>query len=95
MAHRIAMDIPGSSVAPASELPELAALLAHAWAVVGLDTGLTHLAVALRRPTVGIYCSTDSKLTGLHGGEAINLGAPGAPPSVEDVARALGRGETA
>jgi heptosyltransferase-1 len=89
-AHRIAMDIPESLVAPAAELPELAALLAHSWAVVGLDTGLTHLAVALGRPTVGIYCSTEPALTGLHGREALNLGGPGTPPSVEDVLGALG-----
>ena len=95
-AHRIALDVPGSLVAPPAELPELAALLAHAWAVVGVDTGLTHLAVALGRPAVGIYCSTEPQLTGLHGQEAVNLGAPGAPPSVRDVAAALGmepRGE--
>jgi heptosyltransferase-1 len=89
-ARRIALDVPDSVVAPPSKLPELAALLAHSWAVVGVDTGLTHLAVALGRPTVGIYCSTDPQLTGLHGREAVNLGGPGAPPSVEEVAAALG-----
>jgi heptosyltransferase-1 len=89
VAHRIALDVPGSVVAPPSELNELAALLAHAWAVVGVDTGLTHLAVALGRPTVGIYCATDPGLTGLHGVEAVNLGSAGAPPSVDEVAAAL------
>jgi heptosyltransferase-1 len=92
-AHRIALDIPESVVAPRSGLPDLAALLSHAWAVVGLDTGLTHLAVALGRPTVGIYCSTEPQLTGLHGREALNLGAPGKPPSVGQVAAALGLAE--
>ena len=91
-AHRIALDIPDSMVAPPALLPELAALLAHSWAVVGLDTGLTHLAVALGRPTVGIYCSTEPQLTGLNGRDALNLGGPGTPPSVDDVARALGLG---
>ena len=94
-AHRIAIDVPGSLVAPPVDLPELAALLAHAWAVVGLDTGLTHLAVALGRPTVGIYCSTEPQLTGLHGHEAVSLGAPGAPPSPREVAAALGAGPRA
>jgi len=91
-AHRIALDVPDSVVAPPSLLPELASLLANSWAVVGVDTGLTHLAVALGRPTVGIYCSTEPLLTGLHGRDALNLGGPGAPPSVDDVARALGLG---
>ncbi|MBL8510986.1 MAG: lipopolysaccharide heptosyltransferase I, partial [Betaproteobacteria bacterium] len=62
-------------VPPALSLVEAAALLAGAQAVVGVDTGLAHLAVALNRPTVGIYLTTQPKLTGLYGGErAINLG---------------------
>ena len=89
-AHRIAIDVPGSVVAPPAALPELAALVAGAWAVVGVDTGLTHLAVALGRPTVGIYCATQPQLTGLHGGQSVSLGEPGKPPSVEAVASALG-----
>ncbi len=94
-AHRIALDVPGSVVAPPADLSGLAALLAHAWAVVGVDTGLTHLAVALGRPTVGIYCSTEPRLTGLHGAQALSLGAPRSPPSVRDVAAALGGGDRA
>ena len=91
---RIAPDVPGGLVAPATGIAELAALLAHSWAVVGLDTGLTHLAVALGRPTVGIYCATEPALTGLHGdGHAVNLGGPGAPPTAADVAMALGCAE--
>jgi heptosyltransferase-1 len=68
---------------------EIAALLAHAALVAGVDTGLTHLAVALGRPTVGVYCATRPALTGLHGG-GVNLGGPGQPPAVEAVAAALG-----
>jgi heptosyltransferase-1 len=60
--------------------------------VVGVDTGLAHLAVALGRPTAGIYCATDPGLTGLAGGaEAVNLGGRGTPPGVADVAAALAR----
>ncbi len=92
-ARRIALDVPGSLAAPPADLEEMAALLAHAWAVVGLDTGLTHLAVALGRPTVGIYCSTETRLTGLHGAQAVSLGGPGKPPSVREVAEALGCGD--
>jgi len=95
-AHRIAIDIPGSVVAPPATLTELAALIAHAWAVVGVDTGLTHLAVALGRPTVGLYCATEPQLTGLHGGDqAVSLGGPGAPPSSAQAAAALGLGDLA
>jgi heptosyltransferase-1 len=71
-------------------LPEAAALLARASAVVGVDTGLTHLAVALGCPTIGLYVATEPGLTGLHGGpRAVNLGGPGAPPAPPDVARVL------
>jgi heptosyltransferase-1 len=58
--------------------------------VIGVDTGLAHLAVALGIPTVGIYCATDPAATGLYGGaRAINLGGPGTPPQVVDVLAAL------
>ena len=79
---------PGST--HACPLAEAAALIGHASCVAGVDTGLTHLAVALGRPTVGIYCATRPELTGLHGGDGVNLGGPGKPPSVEAVAAALG-----
>jgi heptosyltransferase-1 len=62
---------------------------------VGVDTGLTHLAVALGVPTVGIYCATSPHLTGLHGEAAVNLGGRGTPPTVEAVAQAAGIGPVA
>jgi heptosyltransferase-1 len=89
-AARLAAASPGAVAAPAMELPEAAALLAHASAVVGVDTGLTHLAVALGAPTVGLYVATEPGLTGLHGGEhTVNLGGPGEIPTVEQVIRVL------
>ena len=92
-AQRLAAQVPGALAASAMTLIEAAALLGHAEGVVGVDTGLTHLAVALGVPTVGVYCATRPELTGLHGGEnATNVGAPGAPPSVAAVAAAIGMG---
>jgi len=77
--------------APAMGLREAAALIGHAHGAVGVDTGLTHLAVALDVPTVGIYCATSPGLTGLHGGaHAINVGDAGKLPSVAEVAAAIG-----
>jgi heptosyltransferase-1 len=58
-ASRLASAIPGAVAAPAMSIPDLAGLLAGARAVVGVDTGLTHLAVALKIPTVAIYTATD------------------------------------
>jgi heptosyltransferase-1 len=93
VAQRLAAAIPQAIAAPPMSLVEAAALLAHASGAVGVDTGLTHLAVALDVPTVGIYCATDPALTGLHGGpHAVNIGGPGQAPAVEAVAAAIGLG---
>lgn len=95
-AATLATRSPGGVLAPAMSLVEAAALLGAADGVVGVDTGLTHLAVALDVPTLGLYCATDPALTGLHGaGKAVNLGGPGKPPTVDDVEAALGYGEPA
>jgi heptosyltransferase-1 len=85
-AESIARPVPGAVVAPGLALADMAALLVGASAVAGVDTGLTHLAAALNVPTVGIYCATDPAATGLHGcARAVNIGGPGAPPSVSEV----------
>jgi heptosyltransferase-1 len=91
-AARLASAIPGATAPAEMSLVDVAALLAHAELVAGVDTGLTHLAVALGRSTVGIYCATRPELTGLHGERSVNLGGPGQPPTVEAVAAALGHG---
>lgn len=71
----IADTVPGASVPQAMTLDEAATLLRGARAVIGVDTGLSHLAVALQRPTIGIYLTTQPALTGLHGADiAVNLG---------------------
>ncbi|MGH8631619.1 MAG: lipopolysaccharide heptosyltransferase I, partial [Burkholderiales bacterium] len=84
--ERLANRIPGALVPPALPLDTFAAMLADAAIVVGVDTGLSHLAAALGRPTVGIYCATDPRFTGLYGGpRAVNLGGPAGAPSVDEV----------
>lgn len=89
--ERIARALAGAThIPPALTLPAMADLLAFARLVVGVDTGLAHLAVALDRPTIGLYCATDPGLTGLYGGEhAMNLGGISDPPEVEEVMVAL------
>ena len=65
-------------------------LLAASAMVVGVDTGLTHLAAATGRPVVALYMSTDPVLTGVYGArQARNLGHLGASPTPEDVIVAL------
>ena len=89
-AEAIARPVPGAVVAPGLSLADVAAVLAGARAVAGVDTGLTHLAAALQVPTAGIYCATDPAATGLHGcARAVNLGRPGAPPTAREVLAAL------
>jgi heptosyltransferase I len=89
-AARIAGSLPGASVPQRMTLDQLACLFATAEAVVGLDTGLTHLAAAVGARTVGIYGGSDPALTGLYGARrASNVGAPGHAPEASDVLKAL------
>ena len=89
-AARLAAALSGAIAAPALSLPELASVLARASAVVGVDTGLSHLAVALNVPTVAIYTATDPALTGVFGsGFHCNLGGKAQIPSVQSVLEAL------
>jgi len=90
VAARLAATVPGALAAPGMSLVEAAQLIGHAERVAGVDTGLTHLAVALGRPTVGIYLATRPALTGLYGPGAVNLGGPGDAPTADAVARAMG-----
>jgi len=85
-AHRIAAQLPNAIAAPPLPLDAIAQLLAQSQLVVGLDTGLSHLAAALGTPVVAIFCSTDPAETGVHADKnVINLGNIGAPPSVDEV----------
>jgi heptosyltransferase-1 len=89
-AERIAGAIGEATVPARMSIQELAGLFSHSKKVVGLDTGLTHLAAALGTPTVGIYCGSDPSLTGLYGAtHARNVGARGRVPEVADVLKSL------
>ena len=85
-ANRLAAGIPGAVAAPPLSIPELASLLAGGRAAVGVDTGLTHLAVALKIPTVALYTATDPGLTGVLGrGFFRNLGGKAQVPTAAAV----------
>jgi heptosyltransferase-1 len=89
-AMQIAQAIPGAVALPPLSLPELAAQMADARIVIGVDTGLVHLAAALGRPTLALFCASDPALTGVVASTpAINLGTRGQPPSVEHVLAAV------
>ena len=88
--ERLAQDVGDSIVPPLLPLQEVMALLAGAQAVIGVDTGLTHLAAALGVATVGIYCATDPARTGVYGSaRGANVGGVNMTPEVSDVIRAL------
>ncbi|MGQ0545798.1 MAG: lipopolysaccharide heptosyltransferase I [Betaproteobacteria bacterium] len=89
-AERIASGIGRASVPERMSLRQLGELFSAAKRVVGLDTGLTHLAAALGSPTVGIYCGSDPALTGLYGAaRGSNVGGPGRAPAVAEVLKSL------
>jgi heptosyltransferase-1 len=90
--ERIARALPKAVVPPALGILGMAGLLAGAQAVIGVDTGLTHLAAALGRPVVALYCGTHPELTGVYAGQGApvrNLGGPGLVPGVAEVLTAL------
>lgn len=92
-AERIAAAAPGALVAPPLELRDLAILLGGAKLAIGVDTGLAHLAAALRVPTIALYVSTDPALTGVYGaGFVRNLGAIGQAPTIHEVMLAVEQG---
>ena len=86
----IATAVPRAVVPSNQSLEGMAAMLAGSSMVVGLDTGLTHLAAALGRPVVAIFTGSDPALTGVHGAaRACNLGHVGAVPALTEVIDAL------
>ena len=89
-ATRIAARLPQAEVMPRMTLEQLARLFVRAGAVIGVDTGLTHVAAACGVRTVGIYCGSDPALTGIYGApKASNVGALGAAPSADEVLKAV------
>jgi len=91
-ANRLADAIPHAIVAPRVNLWEAASMLGHAQAVIGVDTGLAHLANALAVPLVAIYTDTDPALTGVvETPLAVNLGGIGCMPKPEEVLETLSR----
>ena len=83
-------------VVPPSRLSvmESAQAILHAKAVIGVDTGFSHLAAALGVPVIGIYTDTDPALSGVHGSgkaAAINVGNIKQVPSVDKVMDAFAK----
>lgn len=89
-AQRLSEAIPGARLMPRLSMEEAAGLLAHAHCVMGVDTGLMHLAVAYKVPVVGIYLATRPGHHGpLGAGPTAFCGGMGLNPRVEEVLGAL------
>lgn len=84
-AERIAAGCEGD-VPPFLNVHDMASLLAETKRVIGLDTGFTHLAAALGRPTIGIYCDHEPGLAGIVGSASVaSVGGKGQVPSLQQV----------
>jgi heptosyltransferase I len=91
-AAEIASTLPNARLTDKLPIDAVTKQIAGAQFVVGVDTGLLHLAAALQVPLVGIFVGSEPKLTGPVGAGAIQIvGAKGSVPSVADVAHALSR----
>jgi heptosyltransferase-1 len=71
----MASQVPGAIVPRAFSIEEAYRLVAHAALTIGVDTGLTHLAAVLGKPTVEIYCDSPRwKTEGYWSSNIANLG---------------------
>ncbi len=88
--ERIAAHLLRARVPERAPLDEVARLIAGAQFVVGVDTGLMHLAAALSVPLVAIFAGSRPSLTGpVSNGPLAVLGGDDTSPSVDEVRQAV------
>lgn len=78
-AELITKNCSDAQVLARQNLHGLASILAHARAVVAVDTGLGHLSAALDIPAISLYGSTSPKLIGAYGKQQLHLNAEKMP----------------
>ncbi len=90
--ERLAKEFGAAAIVPPRlSLPAVVGLLDAAAATVGVDTGLVHIAAALKRPTVELYnFATAWRTGGYWSPRVVNLGTAGDPPTLQQVKAALG-----
>lgn len=90
--ERIAAALPRARVPVRLPLDAMGELIAGSSFLLGVDTGLLHLAAALGVPLVAIFVGSEAGLTGPIGpGPIAVVGRKGAAPSVGEVMSALAR----
>jgi heptosyltransferase-1 len=79
-AERLVAAVPGAKLLPRLSLAEMGGVIAASRSVIGVDTGLMHLAAAFRKPGVGLYPATPPERFGARAeGDApaiVNLSQP-------------------
>ena len=89
MSTQLASQIPGSFVPSAFSIEDAFSIITGAALAVGVDTGLTHLAAVLGKPTVEIYCDSPRwKTEGYWAKNICNVGDIESPPSATEVVKA-------
>jgi heptosyltransferase I len=89
--ERIAAQLANTQVPARQPLDAMARLIAGASLVIGVDTGLVHLAAALRVPLVAIFVNSEPGLTGPMGaGPIAVIGNKGKAPEPAEVLAAIG-----
>lgn len=89
-AEQLASHSANVQVLPKLSMMEAIVLAQRAALVVGVDTGLTHIAAAFYRPTIELYCASPRwKTEGNWSEKIINLGDKGTPPGVAEVTAAV------
>jgi heptosyltransferase I len=85
-AQQLAQQMPNAQVLPKLSMMDAVLLAQRAALAIGVDTGLTHIAAAYKRPTIELYCDSPRwKTEGNWSPNIINLGDCGAPPAVDEV----------
>jgi heptosyltransferase-1 len=86
VSERLVKEIPHALVPPAFSIKDAFSIIANAALTIGVDTGLTHLAAVLGKPTIEIYCDSPRwKTEGYWAKNICNIGDIGAPPSASEV----------
>jgi heptosyltransferase-1 len=86
ISQSLASQIANAFVPPAFSIEDAFSVISGAALTVGVDTGLTHLAAVLDKPTVEIYCDSPRWKTEGYWSERIaNVGDIQHPPSAQEV----------
>jgi len=82
--------LPNARLLPRLSMHDALLLVQGADLVIGVDTGLTHIAAACTRPTIELYCDSPRwKTEGDWSANIVNLGDRGTPPNVLEVKAAI------